>query len=275
MGFRKMKITPVLLASAFAEKDLFGLERDTQCTGIGGQCLDWRYYICTAGYVTGKCNGDNNRKCCQNCDRSCQNQEAQDAKGDSKCDAMGGKCMHNSNYCKDSWHSGKCGGSSSRQCCAKGGSSGGGSCNLVRYSNTYIKGYNGLRIEIDAGFKTHVDTMNTYACQCSVKSIQVTHAFRKEGQNIGGTVVPPASHSNHLVGHAIDFNLDTPSGWCNGDCLAWKTNSYAKCFTDKIDADRNLRWGNSFNDPVHIDDNLWYSNSNKWNDLYYSNQNNC
>ena len=26
--------------------------------------------------------------------------------------------------------------------------SGGGSCNLVRYSNTYVKGYNGLKIEV-------------------------------------------------------------------------------------------------------------------------------
>ena len=25
---------------------------------------------------------------------------------------------------------------------------GGGSCNLVRYSNTYVKGYNGLKIEV-------------------------------------------------------------------------------------------------------------------------------
>ena len=38
----------------------------------------------------------------------------------------------------------------------------------------------------------------------------VTHAFRKDGQDIGGTIVPPASKSNHLVGHAIDMNLDTP-----------------------------------------------------------------
>ena len=29
-------------------------------------------------------------------------------------------------------------------------------------------------------------------------------------QDIGGTIVPPASKSNHLVGHAIDMNLDTP-----------------------------------------------------------------
>ena len=39
------------------------------------------------------------------------------------------------------------------KCCAAGGSSGGGgsgSCNLVTYSNTHIKGYNGLRVRVDA-----------------------------------------------------------------------------------------------------------------------------
>ena len=38
----------------------------------------------------------------------------------------------------------------------------------------------------------------------------VTHAFRTKDQNLDGTVVTPASKSNHLVGHAIDMNLDTP-----------------------------------------------------------------
>ena len=83
------------------------------------------------------------------------------------------------------------------------------------------------------GFKTEMDKMNGFAKQCSV-TIQITHAFRKEGQNIGGTVVPPASNSNHLVGHAIDFNIDTPRGWCDGWCMEAQTNSYAKCFTDKV-----------------------------------------
>ena len=89
----------------------------------------------------------------------------------------------------------------------------------------------------------------------------VTHAFRKEGQDIGGTIVPPASKSNHLVGHAIDMNLDTPRiasqtlsygpynivfnmkfekhlfrGWCNSTCLAAESNTHAKCFTDAIQA---------------------------------------
>jgi hypothetical protein len=90
-----------------------------------------------------------------------------------------------------------------------------------------IKGYNGLRIEVDAGFKSEMDKMNQFAKDCSV-TVQVTHAFRKEGQNIGGTIVPPASNSNHLVGHAIDFNLETPNGWCNGDCLDWENNSYGR-----------------------------------------------
>ena len=45
--------------------------------------------------------------------------------------------------------------------------------------------------------------MNGWARQCSV-TVFVTHAFRQEGQNIGGTVVPPASNSNHL---AVGFHL--------------------------------------------------------------------
>ena len=38
----------------------------------------------------------------------------------------------------------------------------------------------------------------------------VIHAFRHKDQNLDGTVVTPVSKSNHLVGHAIDMNLETP-----------------------------------------------------------------
>ena len=102
-----------------------------------------------------------------------------------------------------------------------------------------------------------MDKMNGWAKQCSV-TVYVTKAFRHEGQEIGGTVVPPATNSNHpawgthlndllnksislllviypyTVGHSITFNLDTPRGWCNCDCLRADMNSYAKCFTDKV-----------------------------------------
>ena len=113
--------------------------------------------------------------------------------------------------------------------------------------------------------------MNGWAKTCSV-TVWVTHAFRKEGQNIGGTVVPPATNSNHLVGHALDFNLETPRGWCDGWCLEAESNSYAKCFTDKIIADRTLDWGAMFDDPVHVDDYINGRNPTEWNNLYYANQ---
>ena len=47
-----------------------------------------------------------------------------------------------------------------------------------------------FQVQVDAGFKSEMDKMNGWAKQCSV-TIQITHAFRKEGQSIGGTVVPP------------------------------------------------------------------------------------
>ena len=88
---------------------------------------------------------------------------------------------------------------------------------------------------VDEEFVPYLDDMNDIAIGCDV-IVWVTHAYRKEGQNIGGTVVPPASNSNHLVGHAIDINLDTPRGWCNGACLESEINTHAKCFTDAIEA---------------------------------------
>jgi len=267
-----MKLLCTVLATSFA----YWVEPtagDSKCDAINGDCLDWRYYKCTAGYESGLCSGDNNRKCCNNCNATCKRQEEQNSKNDGACTSQNGECKHNTNYCNGSYSGGMCGGDSSRQCCKAGGSSG-GKCSLQTYSATNIKGYNGLKVQIDSGFKRSMDNMNSYARQCSV-TVHVTHAFRKEGQNIGGTVVPPASTSNHLVGQAIDCNLDTPSGWCNGDCMAAQRNSASKCFTDKVNSDRNIRWGNSFNDPVHFDSGLNLNDKNKWDQLYYEHQGNC
>ena len=47
-------------------------------------------------------------------------------------------------------------------------------------------------------------------------------SFRKSGKTVSGAIVPPAVRSNHFVGHAIDFNLDTKQGWCNSKCLNGK-----------------------------------------------------
>merc|ERR1712002_686300 len=149
-------------------------------------------------------------------------------------------------------------------------------CALKSYRGTHIVGYNGLTVEYESGFESSLDKINSYAKQCGV-TVYVTHAFRQEGQDLGGTVVPPASNSNHLVGHAIDMNLNTDSGWCNGDCLLAGYNSDAECFIDKVNNDVTMRWGGVWYsaDPVHIDDGLNVSDMNTWNELYYDLQGAC
>ena len=48
----------------------------------------------------------------------------------------------------------------------------------------------------------------------------MTHSWRKIGAKIGNTVVKASSKSNHLVGRAIDFNLDRPGNRrCGGACI--------------------------------------------------------
>uniref|UniRef100_H2ZDV9 Peptidase M15C domain-containing protein n=1 Tax=Ciona savignyi TaxID=51511 RepID=H2ZDV9_CIOSA len=247
---------------------------DYACTSQGGSCVDYRYFVCNGGVETGLCDGDSNRRCCLKCDTTCvSNSENWASCCDSACTSSGGTCKDNSNYCSGRYSSGKCGGPSERQCCSSSTSS--GSCNLVTYSTANVYGYNGLTVQVEPGFKSNMVDINSFAISCGVEVV-VTHAFREEGQDLGGTVVPPASNSNHLVGHAIDMNLDTPSGFCNSDCLYAKYNSYANCFLNKVTSS-GLRWGGDFYspDPVHIDDGLNLSSPSQWDSLYYDLQANC
>ncbi|XP_078493975.1 lysozyme g [Ciona intestinalis] len=107
---------------------------DLACTRNGGTCLDYRYYLCTAGYEQGLCDGDSNRRCCQDCDNTCLSTEnGYVSCCDSQCTQSGGKCQDNTNYCSGSYSSGMCGGPSARQCCSAASSGGAFGC----YGNIY------------------------------------------------------------------------------------------------------------------------------------------
>ena len=54
-----------------------------------------------SGFSGGLCDGDKNQKCCRNCDRTCQTQESQNQKGDTKCTAIGGKFLTPCAYCAE------------------------------------------------------------------------------------------------------------------------------------------------------------------------------
>ena len=164
--------------------------------------------------------------------------------------------------------SGYCSGPASTQCCVDIGD-----CPLVVYSSTNVKGYNSKTVYVDADFVRYMDKIQSIAKSSQV-TVYVTQAFRKDGVPVDGAIVPPASHSNHLVGHAIDMNLDTPLGWCNSDCLlaAYSNpshNSYANNFIKQVQRN-GMRWGGIWvpTDPVHIDDGLNVYNDSEWEDLY-------
>ena len=58
---------------------------------------------------------------------------------------------------------------------------------------------------VDAGFLKGLADLNRAATGANVK-LFINQAFRVEGVSVGGAVVPPATKSQHLIGHAIDCN---------------------------------------------------------------------
>ena len=143
----------------------------------------------------------------------------------------------------------------------------------------FLLGFDGLKIVVDGSFVGSMDQINSIAMDCGV-NVLVTHAYRRAEIGSDGTVRPPGPNENspHLVGHAIDLILETPTGLCSGDCLTGTSNSNALCFTSGIGAISNLEIGEEFlNDgPIHVAHDLWKNgDTGPWNDMYYNNQQNC
>ena len=78
--------------------------------GCDGHCWDWtKEPNCYKGWLTGKCRGGNNIKCCQYHDRTFNrdNDEYWTEYTDSKCNQKDGDCKHNTNFCNGQYISGK------------------------------------------------------------------------------------------------------------------------------------------------------------------------
>lgn len=97
-----------------------------------------------------------------------------------------------------------------------------------------------------------------------------------------GAIVKPASHGDHLIGHATDGNLIDKTGktwtsemlhpYCQHskqyDINAEKNDVYQ--FLKSIRSSNVLRWGGDFVDfdPVHFDDALYQMNPARWQQIY-------
>jgi hypothetical protein len=131
-------------------------------------------------------------------------------------------------------------------------------CVLTKYSGS---NFTGEQVVADREFVPALDAINQHAADNDV-NLLITDSFRPHGRAVRGAIVPPASRSNHLAGHAIDMNVQHGSGksqLCNSGCLRRRRPpAPVKAFIAAIKADDRLRWGGKFSprDPVHIDDGL-------------------
>ena len=155
-------------------------------------CLNWDYYLCTASWDSGLCDGSSNIRCCRSCDRSCQN--AEQSYNDRACTDKGGKCKQNSNECHNGYQSGLGDIPADRECCGAGGADGDENIRtLINYSSSRIKSSNGKKICLEEGFKSEIDKMDGFARLCSgfyiniisypgkSLSLKVTYTFKLGG----------------------------------------------------------------------------------------------
>ena len=124
-------------------------------------------------------------------------------------------------------------------------------------------------IEVDAGFEKHTEIMNKLALMNDLKII-VQQSFRKANEEIENAIVVPVKTSNHLVGHAIDINIEYAGKLYNSkllknyELLPEKIKIFIiGCRISKI------RWGGDLkiNDSVHFDDDLYDVDRKKYEEL--------
>ncbi|WP_138497507.1 peptidoglycan-binding protein [Nostoc sp. PA-18-2419] len=125
----------------------------------------------------------------------------------------------------------------------------------------------GKPVLADIEFIPHLEKINDFAATNGLK-IYITSSARPWGVPVVTPVVPPAKMSNHLIGHAIDMNIDIGGKLFTSHELG-DFNSLPPAIKVFITDIRNhpvLRWGGDFSPPdtVHIDDGLNFHNSNIW-----------
>src|ERR1700752_2480789 len=108
---------------------------------------------------------------------------------------------------------------------------------------------------IDADFVSGLQKLDDAAAGANV-TILVNQAFRVAGAPVGGAVVKPATKSQHLIGHAIDCNIQDGATLVTSAIFAAnKQPANTRAFVNAAKA-AGLRWGGDFTerDYVHFDD---------------------
>lgn len=138
---------------------------------------------------------------------------------------------------------------------------------LVEYKASNVVGYNGKKVIVDDEFVPKMDKLNA-VCKAHGFLCVVTNS-KREGTNVKGAIVPPAQMSNHIVGHAIDCNLQDlkTKEWYNSAKMG-DGRGEDECVIRAIET-AGIRWGGEFRkkDEVHFDDSLNLNDPDKWHEL--------
>ena len=119
---------------------------------------------------------------------------------------------------------------------------------------------------IDEDFEPYLLKMNDIALKYNI-TVLVNSSYRVDAKVIGA-IVTPATHSNHMIGHAIDCNLEL-NGILYNSVKMQADTGIVKQFINEVKAS-GLRWGGDFGkpDPVHFDDGLNIKNMALWTAKY-------
>src|SRR5690606_21236372 len=107
---------------------------------------------------------------------------------------------------------------------------------------------------VHSAFLEALDSIDAAASQTKI-TLRINQAFRVAGAPVGGAVVKPATKSKHLIGNAIDWNIEN-----DGKVILAAKTVYsdlpdnARRFIDLV-KQAGLRWGGDWNtrDPIHFD----------------------
>jgi hypothetical protein len=120
---------------------------------------------------------------------------------------------------------------------------------------------------IDEDFEPFLIKMNEIAQKYNI-TVKVNSSYRVDAKVIGA-IVKPATHSNHMIGHAIDCNLILDKVLYNSVKMQADQGTVKK-FINEVKATTGMRWGGDFGnpDPVHFDDGLNIKNMALWTEKY-------
>lgn len=136
---------------------------------------------------------------------------------------------------------------------------------IVTYKASNFRG----DCKVHKDFVPYLNRMNEIAQQFTMLVI-VTSSFRTS-TNVPGAIVTPAKMSNHLIGFAIDCNLQDveTKEYYNSKKMGDKKGEDEE-FIQKVLKETGLRWGGEFRakDEVHFDYALNIYDPKKWQKIY-------